>query len=367
MKKKIALLCCGLDDVTGGYETHMETLFKNLSMSKYNEYEFTLFKRFGTCKKNEVALKTMSRYSLIIRLLSKFRKDIFYWEGFFFVLKFIFYTIIKNQRFHKISVIEHGVAPILMKYKLLLPGNPTIVFTHGITMEPEEYEKFGNVFHQVNIENYKKQQKYFKEKHLLTKIILIPHFANEVDSIKLCREQIRLKYGIITEKVVLSVGHISSNKNMNYIISEATKLPEDWTLVLAGGIAEMDLIDLAKQQLGNRFVHIFLPREKMPEVYAIADLFVLASKNEGFGIVIIEAMRAGLPVILNDKEIFRWIIKDDTVCIDMSKPNNLANFIIDKIENNIIFFEEKSKKNLCTFKLEYSWEVLKSKYRELYQ
>ena len=51
-----------------------------------------------------------------------------------------------------------------------------------------------------------------------------------------------------------------------------------------------------------------LPREDMPDLYRAADVFVLPSLHEMFGIVLLEALATGLPVVCNDTAEFRTIV-----------------------------------------------------------
>jgi glycosyltransferase involved in cell wall biosynthesis len=44
----------------------------------------------------------------------------------------------------------------------------------------------------------------------------------------------------------------------------------------------------------------FVNQSGLPEVYAVADIFVLASEGETWGLVVNEAMAAGLPVVVSD-------------------------------------------------------------------
>jgi glycosyltransferase involved in cell wall biosynthesis len=78
--------------------------------------------------------------------------------------------------------------------------------------------------------------------------------------------------------------------------------PENWELVLVGPSEENHRDDLEEQvrrhELGKmvRFAGA-VPEEEKWEVYRKSDLFVLPSHSENFGIVVAEALAAGLPAI----------------------------------------------------------------------
>ncbi len=110
-------------------------------------------------------------------------------------------------------------------------------------------------------------------------------------------EELRRKYG---ERVILSVGRLVYYKGFEYLIQAMRQV--EGTLVLVGdGPLRGKLQALAKESGVNGKV-VFtgeLPDEAMAPHYHAADVFVLPSiaRSEAFGVVQIEAMAAGKPVV----------------------------------------------------------------------
>jgi len=365
----LAILCSGLDDVMRGYETHSRLLFDMFQKDSIRKKNTFLYKRTGISTKNQIALNSMSRYSLLFKLLNNIRGDTVYWEYIAFSIKFIIHCIVRQKSYKKILVIEPMVGKTLMKFKRYLPGTPIIVFTHGVWIEPEDYVNMGDVFHQPNIENFNKQKNYFKKNGIKKKSYLIPHFLSEIKVQSVSsdlRNNLHKKYGIHTKLVLLSVGVINRpHKNMEYLLDEAAKLSEDWTLVLCGEVHEPDLIAKGIEKMGGRFVHISVDRTEILNIYKLADVFVLASKQEGFGIVILEAMRAGLPIILHDREIFRWILNNNEYCVRMDVEDALSKYISNKQISDPNWLKSEGKINMDIYNKKYSWDALKDQYEEM--
>jgi glycosyltransferase involved in cell wall biosynthesis len=124
------------------------------------------------------------------------------------------------------------------------------------------------------------------------------------------------------------------------------------------------VLGMAKEKMGDRYLQLLVPREEIGEMYAMADIFVLASTQEGFGIVILEAMQAGLPVLLHDNPLFRWILKQDDCCINMEKEGMLSSKINSFMEKDG-WISEKASLNRKIFLEHYTWSAVKEKYLEL--
>lgn len=119
------------------------------------------------------------------------------------------------------------------------------------------------------------------------------------------RAAFRQRHGIPPDRpVALFVGRVAHEKNISFLleaVAEARLACPDVLLVVTGeGPAQEDLRRRAAE-LGLadavRFVGYLDRARELPACYAAADVFVFASRTETQGLVLLEAMAAGLPVI----------------------------------------------------------------------
>jgi glycosyltransferase involved in cell wall biosynthesis len=104
---------------------------------------------------------------------------------------------------------------------------------------------------------------------------------------------------------MISVGAIVPRKGFDILVAALAKLPDlPWHLTIVGDrsrdpptAARLDA-DIAALGLRDRITVLDAqPADRLAELYAGADLFVLASHFEGFGMVFAEAIARGLPVV----------------------------------------------------------------------
>jgi glycosyltransferase involved in cell wall biosynthesis len=102
--------------------------------------------------------------------------------------------------------------------------------------------------------------------------------------------------------IILYVGRIAAGKGIEHLLEAARRIPEAH-LVIAGPDdrhGTSDLVHEAERATGR--VHALPVTEEPPhDLYPQADVFVLASAGESFGIVAAEAAAAGTPVIVSDR------------------------------------------------------------------
>jgi glycosyltransferase involved in cell wall biosynthesis len=152
-------------------------------------------------------------------------------------------------------------------------------------------------------------KKYYKWAGLKNKQILFaPHAIDNkkfeiTDSKKV--SSIRTDLNIPDDYTIfLYCGSFEDRKRVSDLILAKSKLSnEKCSLVIVGaGKNDTFLFDLANQQ-NDKNIHFigFVNQSELPSYYALSDVFVLPSEIETWGLVINEAMAAGLAIIASDK------------------------------------------------------------------
>ncbi len=118
------------------------------------------------------------------------------------------------------------------------------------------------------------------------------------------REAVRSKYGVQPGQVVIvTVAKLIRRKRVADIIEALAASSQQAVLwVLGDGELRGSLRELGTKLLGNRVNWFgFTNQSQIPSILNAADLFVLASEEETWGLVVNEAMACGLPALVSDK------------------------------------------------------------------
>jgi glycosyltransferase involved in cell wall biosynthesis len=109
--------------------------------------------------------------------------------------------------------------------------------------------------------------------------------------------------GLEGKIVLLSVGRLSPQKGFVYLLKALSKVKQkekNFKLLLIGDGEDRKKLENLCKNLGLEEEVVFLGKifhDKLPDYYHVADIFILPSLYESFGIVFLEAMAAGLPII----------------------------------------------------------------------
>ncbi|MDU7692952.1 MAG: glycosyltransferase [Helicobacter sp.] len=147
---------------------------------------------------------------------------------------------------------------------------------------------------------------------------------------------------------ILSVGRLGENKGFKYLI-DAMKLLIDYELEIIGSGEEYAALD-AQIKANNLQNRVFLSgaknRDEIAKCYKNANYFVLASLQESYGIVLVEALCFGLPIICTNLALsgssFINQHKMTGLLVDPKNSTQIANAIIE-ISQNYDFYAKNAR------------------------
>lgn len=146
---------------------------------------------------------------------------------------------------------------------------------------------------------------WIKNYHPEVKVSLIPY---GVDLEKFSPSVLPIKLNL-EKPIYLCVAALIPAKGIDLAIKAVSKLRKGSLLVVGDGPLKNELSELGSKLLGKgRFLLIKAPYEEMPSVYTACDVFTLPSKDEPFGIVYLEALASGLPIVAPDDKSRRYIV-----------------------------------------------------------
>jgi UDP-glucose:(heptosyl)LPS alpha-1,3-glucosyltransferase len=133
--------------------------------------------------------------------------------------------------------------------------------------------------------------------------IVIPNgFSPEEFNLSQCRqmrEEVRRRLGYSTDdRVVLFVGNEAERKGLPTLLRAMVRLADERIKLLVVGRFRLRRYAVEATRLGiNRRVYFAGPNDKIAPFYAATDVLALPTWYEAWGLVIIEALASGLPVV----------------------------------------------------------------------
>ncbi len=129
----------------------------------------------------------------------------------------------------------------------------------------------------------------------------------------------------LNNKKFLAIGRLDYQKGFDYLI-EAMYLfnqkNKEWSLDIFGeGPKKKELLKLIKKYKLNNYINIYPNTQNIMEVYLNHDIYLMTSRAEGFGLVTLEALECGLPVIAFDIPANKEIIKEGISGVLVEKYN----------------------------------------------
>ena len=130
------------------------------------------------------------------------------------------------------------------------------------------------------------------------------------------------------ERVILHVGAIQKRKNIARLVEAFEATDSSWRLVLAGSNGygwEEILARIAASHARDRILITgYLPAAELAGWYARASVFAFPSLDEGFGMPVLEAMAAGLPVVTSNRSALPEVAGDAAMLVNPEDTNALT-------------------------------------------
>jgi len=113
---------------------------------------------------------------------------------------------------------------------------------------------------------------------------------------------LRRELGICDRHMVLAIGQFIHRKGFDVLLRTAKDVSPDTGIYIVGGEATEEYLKL-REELTLTNVHFlgFQKKERLAQYYKAADLFVLPTREDIWGLVINEALAYGLPTITTDR------------------------------------------------------------------
>lgn len=126
------------------------------------------------------------------------------------------------------------------------------------------------------------------------------------------KKQLRRELGILESNVIVSVGQFIYRKGYDVLIDSCSKLEKNVGIYIIGSEPTEEYLKM-KSVRGLNNLHFvgFKKKEELSKYYKSADLFVLPTREDIWGLVINEALAYGLPVVTTQRCIAGLELVDD--------------------------------------------------------
>ncbi len=166
---------------------------------------------------------------------------------------------------------------------------------------------------------------------------------------------------------ILFVGRFESRKGLKYLLSAfpmiKREVPDARLVVVGSGGFEVP-----QKYINDIILRKSVPPSLIPQFYASSDVFCSpATGNESFGIVLLEAMASGVPVVASSIPGYRCVIKDDStgILVERENPRAIASAIIKLAGDRDL--REKMGKRGREYAIGFSWERITHKIETVYK
>jgi len=363
LKKRIAILATYVGEVNRGAETFVIELTKRLQ----EEFDITVFSKgiSDEIKNNIITVKFNLPFWFVLHkknyeqnnLYRKICNRIYFLipseiEQYYFSKSVYKNYLLKGN--YDLIFPNNGVwgARIATKMRKL-NGTPFIYTGHG-----------GSSIGEVKILNCK-PEKYIAltEKYKKWAEKIYPDTLKIYNGVSIYEDNksfdLKPEHRNLERPIILCTGAFNEMKRQNLLV-DAFALMDKGTLILLGtGELETSIREYCEKKIKGKYLIAEVPYREIKYYYNLCDVFSLPSKDEPFGIVYLEAMRANKPVVSTDDEIRREIIGDCGLLCNVEDAGKYAEKLKDCLT---IEWEERPLKRIKEF---FDWKKIAVEYSKV--
>lgn len=175
---------------------------------------------------------------------------------------------------------------------------------------------------------------------------------------------------------IVTIGRFSVNKRIDHLLDAMaalkTRNPE-WHLDIVGAESDLNRADIegaieSRHLSGRVTLHVSPENDTIRRIIAEASIFASASEYEGFGLVALEAMSAGLLPVLNANDAFTTLAARHPVLMlaDFMNPESAAT-AIETAHETLSRQPDTVRAELLDAARGYSWDIVAGRYIDLYR
>lgn len=167
-------------------------------------------------------------------------------------------------------------------------------------------------------------------------------------------------------KILIQVSSFRPQKDQETLVKSLQKLPEYVKLLLVGDGPKKKSIEELTEKLGIRHRVKFLGiRSDIPELISYADIVVLSSNHEGFGLAIVEGMASKKPSIASNIDGVSEIVENHGILFERGNDEDLA-LKVKLLLQDQLYYDTVASKCFQRAK-EYDIKYMVNRYIEVYK
>lgn len=162
--------------------------------------------------------------------------------------------------------------------------------------------------------------------HPAERTAVIPNFVNPAKPEDLqCSQRLRQQLRLEGKKVLFTPARLHGVKGLDTAIAALTQLPEQYVYIIAGQGPEEASLQQQVTQLGlQQRVHFVGWTDNISQYCHISDLFIVPSRHEPFGSVLLEAWSHQLPLVSSDSQGASAITRHEDNALIFPKDDSAA-------------------------------------------